>query len=56
LKGLKVGQVQVSDLDANIFLANPGATSEEVLELIERVKSRVYETLSVELETAVKIW
>ncbi|MEE2826730.1 MAG: UDP-N-acetylmuramate dehydrogenase [Planctomycetota bacterium] len=56
LKGLKVGQVQVSDLDANIFLANPGATSEEVLELIERVKSRVYETLSVELETAVRIW
>ncbi|MDG2185385.1 MAG: UDP-N-acetylmuramate dehydrogenase [Mariniblastus sp.] len=56
LKGLQVGQVQVSELDANIFLASPGATSQEVLELIERVKERVYESLSVELETAVRIW
>jgi len=53
---LQVGQVQVSELDANIFLASPGATSQQVLELIGRVKERVYESLSVELETAVRIW
>ena len=56
LKGLQVGQVQVSELDANIFLALPGATPKQVLDLIRKVKDRVRDALSVELETAVRLW
>ena len=56
LKGLQVGQVQVSELDANIFLALPGATPQDVLDCIQQVKDRVRDSLSVELETAVRLW
>ncbi len=56
LKGMQLGQVQVSELDANLFLASPGATPQQVLDLIEQVKQRVFESLSIELETAVRIW
>jgi UDP-N-acetylmuramate dehydrogenase len=56
LKGMKVGNVEVSDRDPNYFVAHPGATTDEVIQLIELVKTQVSEKLDLELETLIQIW
>lgn len=54
LKGLRVGDAMVSPVHAN-FIVNIGqATASNVLELIELVKTRVYETHGVALETEIE--
>ncbi len=56
LKGTRVGNVEISEQNANYFVARPGATSDEVLRLIDLVKTQVAERLEVKLETAIQIW
>lgn len=56
LKGARVGEAEISDRDANFIVANPGATSRDVLRLIELVRSTVAEQLNVELEPSLEIW
>ncbi len=56
LKGTRVGEVEVSDTDPNVFVAGTGATTDDVLRLMELVRSQVSERLSVELEPAIQIW
>jgi UDP-N-acetylmuramate dehydrogenase len=56
LKGTRVGGVQVSERHANFIWASDGATSQDVLRLIDLVRSRVAERLGVELETELEIW
>jgi UDP-N-acetylmuramate dehydrogenase len=56
LKGERVGAVEVSQRHANFFVANPGATAREVLQLIDLVRNRVAERMGVELETQIEIW
>lgn len=56
LKGTRVGGAEVSDRHANFIVAEPTATSQDVLRLIELVRSRVIERLGVELETEIQIW
>lgn len=56
LKGTRVGQVSISDQNSNFFVAHPGATSEEVLQLMELVRTQVAERLEVKLENAIQIW
>jgi UDP-N-acetylmuramate dehydrogenase len=56
LKGARVGEVEISDRDANFVVANPGATSRDVLRLIELMRSTVAEQVGVELELALEIW
>jgi UDP-N-acetylmuramate dehydrogenase len=56
LKGERVGNVEVSPRHANFFIANPGATAREVLQLIDLVRNRVAERMGVELETQIEIW
>jgi UDP-N-acetylmuramate dehydrogenase len=56
LKGTRVGGAEVSDRHANFIVANPGATSHDVINLIELVRDRVAERLGVELETEIDIW
>jgi UDP-N-acetylmuramate dehydrogenase len=56
LKGTRVGGAEVSDRHANFIIAEPGATSEDVLKLIDLVRSRVAERLGVELETEIEVW
>lgn len=51
-----VGGAEVSDRDANYFIIHPGATSRDVLRLIELVRAQVLERFSVELETEITIW
>ena len=56
LKGTKVGEAEVSEQHANFLVANSGATSQDVLRLIDLIQGRVAERLGVELETEIQIW
>jgi UDP-N-acetylmuramate dehydrogenase len=56
LKGTRVGGAEVSDRHANFIVAEPGATAQDVLRLIELVRSRVADRLAVELELEIEVW
>lgn len=56
LKGTRVGDVEVSQRHANFIIAGEEATSQDVLRLIDMIRSRVAERLGVELETELEIW
>ncbi len=52
----KVGGAEISDRDANYVLVRPGATSRDVLRLIDLVRTRVQERFNVELEREITVW
>ena len=54
LKGLSVGGVSVSDRHANFFVADSAATSNDILALVELVKSRVFERSGTMLEPEIQ--
>lgn len=56
LSGESVGAVEVSDRDPNFFVANSGATSDQVLELMAKVRQQVADRLEIELQDAIQIW
>jgi UDP-N-acetylmuramate dehydrogenase len=56
LAGTKVGGAEVSERDANYIIAHPGATSRDVLRLIDLIHSRVLERFNTELELEVALW
>lgn len=56
LKGETIGGAEVSQRHANFFVAKPGATAKDVLQLIDVVRNRVAERMGVELETEIEIW
>ncbi|HTN75350.1 MAG TPA: UDP-N-acetylenolpyruvoylglucosamine reductase, partial [Pirellulaceae bacterium] len=56
LKGTKIGDVEVSDRFGNFFVAGPKATSDDVLRLIELVRSHVNDRLGIELATGLEVW
>ena len=56
LKGEQVGGAEVSQRHANFFIARPGASTKDVLQLIDLVRNRVAERMGVELETEIQIW
>jgi UDP-N-acetylmuramate dehydrogenase len=56
LKNTRYGQAEVSDRHANFIIADDGATSQDVLQLIEIVRDRVMERLGIELETEIEVW
>lgn len=56
LKGLRSGQAEVSDRNANFIAAGRGATSHDVLRLIDMVKRQVAERVGENLELAIDVW
>jgi len=54
LQGLQVGDAQVSEKHPNYIVNRGAATSEDVLELIEKVKKAVKEKYSIDLEVEVQ--
>ena len=56
LKGTTVGRAEISQRHANFIIAQPDASCQDVLKLIDLVRSRVAERLGVELETELEIW
>lgn len=55
LKGYRVGKAVVSEVHANFFMNEGGATARDFLELIARVRDRVKDTFGIELEPEVQI-
>lgn len=52
----RVGGAQVSDRDANYIVVHPGATSRDVLRLMELMRARVQERFNIQLENEITIW
>jgi len=55
LKGLRIGDAQVSDKHANFIVNLGAATSYDVLSLIEKIKETVYNRFGVELLLEVQV-
>lgn len=55
LKGLRVGDAQVSEKHAGFIVNRGSATCADVLELVEQVKMRVMKSCGVELEMEVRV-
>jgi UDP-N-acetylmuramate dehydrogenase len=56
LKAMRIGGAEVSDRHANFIVAQPGATTADVLALIDQVRQRVWQQFGYELELQIKIW
>jgi UDP-N-acetylmuramate dehydrogenase len=56
LKGTRVGGAEVSDRHANFIVVDRDASSHDVLQLIDLMRSHVAEQLGVELELEIEIW
>jgi UDP-N-acetylmuramate dehydrogenase len=56
LKGTRVGEVEFSDRHANFIVTHSGATSKDVLRLIDLARTKVSEQFGVDLELEVQIW
>lgn len=56
LKGTRVGGAEVSDRHANFLVTLPGATSDDVLRLMNLVQTKVEGQFGIRLEPEVQIW
>ncbi len=56
LKGTQVGGAEVSDRHANFIVAHPGARSADILQLIDRIRQRVWQQFGYELELQIQVW
>lgn len=56
LRGTRIGGAVVSDRHANFIIAEPEATSHDVLRLIDLVRAQVRERMGIELELELEIW
>lgn len=56
LKGFCIGGACVSDVHANFLTVKPGATSDHIFQLIAVVKTRVRDTLGIQLQEEVQLY
>jgi UDP-N-acetylenolpyruvoylglucosamine reductase len=56
LKGMRVGDAEVSTVHANFIVNRGQATATDVIELVRRVRARVREAKGVELEPEVLLY
>jgi len=56
MKGARVGGAEVSDRHANYIVAHPGASSSDVLTLIEQIHQRIWQQFGYDLELQIQIW
>ncbi len=56
LKGTRIGGAVVSDRHANFIVAEPECTSQDVLRLIELIRTQVHERTGIELKLEMEIW
>ena len=56
LKGTRIGGAVVSDRHANFIIAEPECTAQDVLRLIDLVRSQVRDRMGIELELELEIW
>ena len=55
LKGLKVGDAEVSDKHSGFIINKGNATAEDILKLIEQIKTKVYKEKGKELKLEIEI-
>jgi UDP-N-acetylmuramate dehydrogenase len=56
LKGTRIGGAEVSDRHANFIVAHPGAKAADILQLIDRIRQRVWQQFGYDLELQIRIW
>lgn len=56
LKGTRIGGAEINDRHANFIVTHEGASSSDVLRLMDLVRSKVSDQFGVHLEPEVKIW
>lgn len=56
LAATRVGGAEISERDPRFIIAHPGATSRDILRLIDLVRSRVEERTNVVMELQIDIW
>ena len=56
LKGTRLGGAEISDRHANFMVTHEGCKSDDVLRLIDLVRSKIAEQFGVELEMEIQIW
>jgi UDP-N-acetylmuramate dehydrogenase len=56
LKGTRLGGAEISDRHANFIVTYEGASSNDVLKLIDLARSKVAEQFGVDLELEIEIW
>ncbi|HEX2965714.1 MAG TPA: UDP-N-acetylmuramate dehydrogenase [Syntrophorhabdaceae bacterium] len=56
LKGYSIGQAQVSEKHANFIINRGRAKAKDVWDLIQKIKSEVYQQLGVTLHEEVELW
>ncbi len=56
LRGTRVGAAEVSDRHANFIVAHPGTKSSDVLQLIDRIRQRVWQQFGYELDLQIQVW
>lgn len=56
LKGTRIGGAEISDRHANFIVTHDGATSDDVVRLIDLTQSKVAEQFGVDLELELQVW
>src|SRR3954463_2421790 len=56
LKGTRHGGAEISDRHANFIVAHPGGKAADILQLIDRIRQRVWQQFGYELELQIQIW
>ena len=56
LRGTRLGGAEVSDRHANFIIAHPGAKASDVLQLIDRIRQRVWQQFGYEFELQIQVW
>lgn len=56
LKGVTVHGAGLYDRDLNFVLASSGATSKDILQLMDMVRDKVAQKMGIELERALEVW
>jgi UDP-N-acetylmuramate dehydrogenase len=56
LKGTRIGGAEINDRHANFIVSHEGASSSDVIRLMDLVRSKVADQFGVHLEPEVKIW
>jgi UDP-N-acetylmuramate dehydrogenase len=56
MQGVRIGGAEVSDRHPNFIVAHPGATSADVIQLIDHVRGEVTSRTGYQLEVQIPIW
>ncbi len=56
MKGVRVGDAEVSETHGNFIINKGSATSAQVYSLLEQVRNKVYDTYDILLEEEISIW